>query len=114
LRRCRESAASRCLRMPISARRLAFGALEEAARARGIELSIHSVAYREEIGSAIDAAKAVGAEGLNVLASALVYNSRAFIFDRTRALRLPAVYQWPQMAEEGGLIGYGPAGIVPL
>jgi len=89
-------------------------ALEEAARARGIELSIHSVAHREEIGSAIDAAKAVGAEGLNVLASALVYNSRAFIFDRARALRLPAVYQWPQMAEEGGLIGYGPAGIVPL
>jgi putative ABC transport system substrate-binding protein len=48
-----------------------------------------------------------------VLASALVYNSRAFIFDRARALRLPAVYQWPQMAEEGGLIGYGPL-IVPL
>ena len=52
-------------------------ALEEAARARGIELSIHSVAHREEIGSAIDAAKAVGAGGLNVLASALVFNSRA-------------------------------------
>src|SRR5262249_47169987 len=75
--------------------------------------SIHSVAHREEIGSAIDAAKAVGAEGLNVLASALVFNSRAFIFDRARALRLPPVYQWPQMAEEGGLIGYGPL-IVPL
>jgi putative tryptophan/tyrosine transport system substrate-binding protein len=88
-------------------------ALEEAARARGIELSIHSVAHREEIGSAIDAAKAVGAEGLNVLASALVFNSRTFIFDRARALRLPAVYQWPQMAEEGGLIGYGPL-IIPL
>ena len=24
------------------------------------------------------------------------------------ALRLPAMYQWPEMAEEGGLIGYGP------
>jgi len=83
-------------------------ALEDDARARGIELSIHSVARREEIGSAIDAAKAVGAEGLNVLASALLFNSRAFIFDRAAALRLPAVYQWPEMAEEGGLIGYGP------
>jgi ABC-type uncharacterized transport system substrate-binding protein len=88
-------------------------ALEEAARVRGIELSIHSVAHREEIGSAIDAAKAVGAEGLNVLASALVFNSRAFIFDRARALRMPAVYQWPEMAAEGGLIGYGPL-FVPL
>jgi len=83
-------------------------ALEDAARARGVDLSIHSVARREEIGSAIDAAKAAGVEGLNVLSSPLLFNSRAFIFDRAAALRLPAVYQWPEMAEEGGLIGYGP------
>jgi putative ABC transport system substrate-binding protein len=24
------------------------------------------------------------------------------------ALRLPAIYQWPDTADEGGLIGYGP------
>jgi putative ABC transport system substrate-binding protein len=87
---------------------LRLQALEDAARERGIELSIHLVTRREEVGSAIDAAKAVGAEGLNVLASSLLFNSRAFIFDRAAALRLPAVYQWPEMAEEGGLIGYGP------
>jgi SAM-dependent methyltransferase len=28
--------------------------------------------------------------------------------DRTAALHLPAVYQWPEMANEGGLIAYGP------
>ena len=83
-------------------------ALEEAAHARGVELSIHQVARREEIGSAIDAAKAAGAGALNVLASSLLFNSRGFIFDRVTALRLPAVYQWPEMAEQGGLIGYGP------
>jgi putative ABC transport system substrate-binding protein len=82
--------------------------LEEAARAGGIELSTHAVARQEEIGSAIEAAKAQGAQGLNVLASALLFNSRAFIFDRALALRLPAIYQWPEMADEGGLIGYGP------
>ena len=43
-----------------------------------------------------------------MLSSPLLFNSRAFIFDRAAALRLPAVYQWPEMAEEGGLIGYGP------
>src|SRR5262245_55056149 len=74
----------------------------------GVELSIHQVARREEIGSAIDAAKAAGAGALNVLASSLLFNSRAFIFDRVTALRLPTVYQWPEMAEQGGLIGYGP------
>jgi putative tryptophan/tyrosine transport system substrate-binding protein len=83
-------------------------ALKEAARARGVELSIHQVARREEIASAIDGAKAADAEALNVLASSLLFNSRAFIFERVAALRLPAVYQWPEMAEEGGLIGYGP------
>jgi len=82
--------------------------LEDAARARDVELSIHQVAWREEIGNAIDAAKATGAGALNVLASALLFNSRAFIFHRVAALRLPAMYQFPEMAEQGGLIGYGP------
>jgi len=83
-------------------------ALEEAARARGIELSIHAVARQEEIGNAIEGAKAEGAQGLNVLASALLFNSRAFLLDRALTLHLPAIYQWPGMADEGGLIGYGP------
>jgi len=82
--------------------------LEDAARARGVELSIHQVAWREEIGSAIDAANAAGAGAVNVLASSLLFSSRAFIFHRLAALRLPAVYQFPEMAEQGGLIGYGP------
>jgi len=42
-----------------------------------------------------------------VLASALLFNNRTIIFDRVATLRLPAVYQWPEMAEQGGLIGYG-------
>jgi putative ABC transport system substrate-binding protein len=82
--------------------------LEDAARARGIALSIHRVTRREEIANAIDAAKAGGAGALNALASALLFNSRAIIFDRVASLRLPAMYQWPEMAEQGGLIGYGP------
>jgi putative ABC transport system substrate-binding protein len=87
--------------------------LQDAARARGVELSMHQVAWREEIGSAIDAAKATGAGALNVLASTLLFNSRAFIFNRVEALRLPAVYQSPEMAEQAGLIAYGPP-LIPL
>jgi len=83
-------------------------ALEEAAHERGVELSIHQVAMREEVASAIDAAKAADAGALNVLASSLLFNSRAFILSRVATLRLPAIYQWPEMAEQGGLIGYGP------
>jgi len=30
------------------------------------------------------------------------------VFDRITVLKLPAIYQWPEMAEEGGLAAYGP------
>jgi putative tryptophan/tyrosine transport system substrate-binding protein len=50
-----------------------LAALQEAARARNIEFSIHRVAGVEEITAAIDMAKASGAEALNVLASAVLY-----------------------------------------
>jgi putative ABC transport system substrate-binding protein len=83
-------------------------ALEGAAHSRGVELSIHRASRREEIVSAIDAAKASGAGALNVLASSLFFNNRDIILDRVAALRLPAIYQWPEMADEGGLLGYGP------
>ena len=82
--------------------------LEDAARARGVKLSIHRVVRREEIAAAIDVAKAENAEALNVLASALLFNNRETIFERVAMLRVPAIYQWPEMAEQGGLIGYGP------
>ena len=28
--------------------------------------------------------------------------------EQAAKLRLPAIYQWPETAEEGGLLGYGP------
>src|SRR5215813_2172797 len=43
-----------------------------------------------------------------VLASPILNARRLDIFERTAALRLPAMYQSPEFAEEGGLIGYGP------
>jgi putative tryptophan/tyrosine transport system substrate-binding protein len=73
--------------------------LREAARARNIELSIYRVAKGEEIAAAIDAAKTSGAAALNVLASPM---------DRAAVLRLPAMFQWPEVGEEGGFSAYGP------
>jgi len=83
-------------------------ALQEAARARGIELSIHRVTNDEGIAPAIDAAKKSNAAALNILASPLLFANRKRIIERAATLRLPAIYQWPEVAEEGGFIGYGP------
>jgi putative ABC transport system substrate-binding protein len=83
-------------------------ALQDAARARGLELLIYPVTKPEEIVPAIDEARTAGAEALNVLATPLLFNNRQVIFERAAGLHLPAMYQFPEMAEEGGLIGYGP------
>jgi len=40
-------------------------------------------------------------------AHGLLFANRRLIIERAAALRLPAIYEWPEMAEEGGLIGYG-------
>jgi ABC-type uncharacterized transport system substrate-binding protein len=83
-------------------------ALVDAARARNVELSIDQITSREQIAPALDRAKASGAGALNVLASALLFNNRQIILERAASLRLPAIYQWPEVAEESGLLGYGP------
>jgi putative ABC transport system substrate-binding protein len=83
-------------------------ALRDAARARNVELSIHQIVRAEEIPAAIDSAKASSAAALNVLASPMLFANRQRIIDRAATLRLPAIYQSPELAEEGGLIGYGP------
>jgi putative ABC transport system substrate-binding protein len=83
-------------------------ALKEAARARDIELSIDRIARPEDIPAVIDAAKASGAEALNVLSSAILYGNRQIVMQCVAALRLPAIYPFPEAAEEGGFLGYGP------
>ena len=82
--------------------------LRGAARARNIELSIYRVAKGEEIAAAIDAAKTSGAAALNVLASPMLDVNHRLIMDRAAVLRLPAMFQWPEVGEEGGFSAYGP------
>jgi putative ABC transport system substrate-binding protein len=82
--------------------------LQDAARSRNVELSLYQVAKPEDIVPAIDAAKKAGATALNVLATPLLFSNRRIIFQRAAGLRMPGMYQWPEMAEEGGFVAYGP------
>ena len=82
--------------------------LRDAARVRNIELLVFGVARRDDVVRTIDQAKAAGAEAINFLATPLFsVNADAFVAHLT-ALRLPAIYQWPENAEEGALLAYGP------
>jgi ABC-type uncharacterized transport system substrate-binding protein len=83
-------------------------ALEDAARPQGIELSIDRAAKPEEIVPAIDAAQTAGTQALNVLATPLFDANQRLIIERTGTLKFPAIYQWREIAEAGGLAAYGP------
>jgi len=85
-----------------------LGTMLDAVRSRGIEVSTHSASKVEEIGPAIDAAHTADAEALNVLASVVLNAHRRAIFERTAELRMPAIYQFPESAEQGGFAAYGP------
>ena len=88
---------------------LRLRSLQDAAQARGIELSVHQIAKPDEIPGALEAAKSSGAAAINVLSSPVLYGNRQIIIQRAATLRLPAIYQFPEEAQEGGLIGYGPS-----
>jgi len=84
-------------------------ALEDSAKEHRRELLIIRVANRNELEPAIRDAGRQGANALNVLASPLLFLNRRTIIERAVELKLPAIFQWPEVAEDGGLLGYGPS-----
>lgn len=86
-----------------------ISALHAAARDFGIEISHFTARSQEEIIQAIDAMRATAVDAVNVLASPILYPFFVpLIIDRLRLSRLPGMLQWPEGAEAGGLIAYGP------
>jgi len=75
----------------------------------GVAMTVHRAGKVEDIPAAIAEAKSGGDNvALNVLATPLFFNSRSLIFAKVAEAGLPAIYQWPEMAETGGLAAYGP------
>jgi putative ABC transport system substrate-binding protein len=85
-----------------------LSALQNATRARGVDVAVFTAEVPEQIAPTMDKAKAWGADALNVLSAPLFSINRRIVIERAAALGLPAIYIWPEMAEEDGLIGYGP------
>ena len=83
-------------------------ALESAARGFGIEIVPFSARSEDEIVGAIAAMRATPVDAVNLLASPILWSELSLILDRLDLHRLPAIWQWPEGAEMGGLIAYGP------
>jgi putative ABC transport system substrate-binding protein len=52
--------------------------------------------------------RATAVDAVNVLASPILFGLASLILDRLRLSRLPAIHQWPEGAEAGWFIAYGP------
>ncbi|MGE5202795.1 MAG: ABC transporter substrate-binding protein, partial [Acidobacteriota bacterium] len=83
-----------------------------AAHDLNVELLRFEAESPEALGRALDAIAEARVEAVNVLASPLLNVMRLEIISRMRAARLPAIYQWPESAEDGGLLGYGPRNLL--
>jgi putative ABC transport system substrate-binding protein len=82
--------------------------LEAASRRLGIALVIETVGRVDEAGNAADELAKAGVKAVNVLASPVLFTAHKTIIERLNGAGLPSIYQWPEYAEEGGLLGYGP------
>ena len=82
--------------------------LEAAARQFGIDLVILVAMNPADAARAADEMAGTGVKAVNVLASPILATASAAIIERLNRARLPAIYQWPDYAQQDALIGYGP------
>jgi putative tryptophan/tyrosine transport system substrate-binding protein len=77
-----------------------------------VELIWFAAGNPEEVTRDLDTLAAAHVDAVNVLASPLLAVSRRLIIGRMLDARLPAIYQWPESAEDGGLLAYGPRNLL--
>src|SRR5262249_41267151 len=89
--------------------RLQLPPLEEAARFLGVQLQIEEVRSERDIERAFQAAKSGRAGAIHILSSPLLFAQRKPIIRLAAKHRLPAIYEWREAVEAGGLASYGPS-----
>jgi putative ABC transport system substrate-binding protein len=82
---------------------------EDAAKPLKIKLQVLEVRKREELVEAFKLARSERAEALNVFSSPFLASLYREIIALAAENRLPAIYQWREHAEAGGLLSYGPS-----
>jgi putative tryptophan/tyrosine transport system substrate-binding protein len=82
--------------------------LQEQAHSRGLEVLARSVVKKDDAISAIREVRASGAQAINFLATPMFSINNADVIDEVTTSRLPSIYQWPEDAEGGALLAYGP------
>jgi ABC-type uncharacterized transport system substrate-binding protein len=79
-----------------------------AALSLNLKLQVLEVRRREDVAGAIRVARDSQAEALNVFSSPFLASLHREIIAFAAEYRLPAIYQWKEHIEAGGLVSYGP------
>jgi putative tryptophan/tyrosine transport system substrate-binding protein len=82
---------------------------EVAAKQLNIKVQIVEVRQREDLAGAFDAARTEQAQAINVFSSPILASLHREIITLAEAYRLPAIYQWKEHVDAGGLLAYGPS-----
>jgi putative ABC transport system substrate-binding protein len=83
--------------------------LQTSAHAIGLQLAIQKASTEAAIDAAFEALVRQGADGLVVTADPLFNFHRARVVELVGRYSIPAIYQWREFVEIGGLISYGPS-----
>jgi putative tryptophan/tyrosine transport system substrate-binding protein len=81
---------------------------EDAAKTLGIDLQTVEAPDPEGLDKAFRSALAGGAGAFFTFAHAFAFSNRVRIAELAAKYRLPGMYGWPEFAEAGGLMVYGP------
>jgi putative ABC transport system substrate-binding protein len=84
------------------------GMTTSAALSLNLKLQVLEVRRREDIAGAVRVARDSQAEALNVFSSPFLASLHREVIAFAAEYRLPAIYQWKEHIEAGGLVSYGP------
>src|SRR5262249_7593877 len=79
-----------------------------AALSLNLKLQVLEVRRREEVAAAVRAARNSQADALNGFSSPIFASLHRDVIAFSAEYRLPAIYQWKEHVEAGGLVSYGP------
>jgi putative ABC transport system substrate-binding protein len=82
---------------------------EMAARTMALEIHVADARLPEQYPDAFATVTRAGARALFVTADPILSSNRERILQLAATHRLPAMYEWPEIVEAGGLLSYGPS-----
>jgi putative ABC transport system substrate-binding protein len=83
--------------------------LDKAAHDLGLKLSTFNVRSPDDLDRALDALEAAHPDAVNVLASQMLYLVWPRIIERLNQMRVASIFEFPDAAKRGALLGYGAA-----